>query len=52
MVENSYYPFVANLNQATHCNCQPCSSWQFTETMQDFSDAKTELWILYPAVEK
>jgi len=35
---NSYYPFVANLNQDMQCNCQSCSSWQFTETMQDFSD--------------
>jgi len=47
MVANSYYryPFVANLNQDTHCNCQSCSSWQFTETMQ-------ELGTLYPLAEK
>jgi len=24
----------------------------FTETMQDFSDVKTELWTRYPAAEK
>jgi len=52
MVANSYYPFVANLNQDTQCNCQSCSSWQFTETMQDFSNVKTELGSLYPAAEK
>jgi len=38
-------------DQDTQCNCQSCSSWQFTETMQEFSDAKTELGTLYPAAE-
>jgi len=45
-------PFDANLNQDTQCNCQSCSSWQFTDTMQDFSDVKTELGTLYPTAEK
>jgi len=52
MVANSYYPFVANLNQDMQWNCQSCSNWQFTETMQDFSALKTELGTLYPAAEK
>jgi len=52
MVANSYYPFVANLNQIAQCNCQSCSSWQFTETMQDFFGVKTDLGTLYPAAEK
>jgi len=34
------------LNHDTQCNCQSYSSWQFTKTMQDFSDVKTELGTL------